>query len=293
MKLRVFAFLLFILSGCLLNAQSWVADGANWYYDFYSNPYVNYTNGYAHMYKAGETVSNGHTCDILVVDIYDSSYLAHSYGLIYHLANLTYSEGNIIYYAWDNGNNFRILYDFNVQAGDTMTCQWTPISNRVDSVGQWIVSGVPLKVFYFPYFSSDFSFPVLERIGCLGFMPPIPLSSSTSHSFDHGRLRCYYDNSGLYYSSGIRPACDFITPAESEELDITQDFYLGTITVQSAAVQPGTIARVYNMTGQLVAETTASEKGYLLILLPEYATGIYFVQITGNQKPLTKKFLLL
>jgi hypothetical protein len=208
--------LLIVLIGMIsstgLLSQEWFPVGASWYYN-----QINFLEGesYVHFEVTGEIVIQGKTCKEV-----SGGCACGVPGIGGYLCQ----EGDRIFSYDFETDTFRILYDFTLEAGDTLVVQGDP---EIGGDGLFLIDSITfiqlgtenLRVQHITHLSSDIEWgnKIIERIGsngCLypqvGFCDPLT-----------GGLRCYEDDeTGLInFQMPPRP-CDYITSAT--EIDIAE-----------------------------------------------------------------------
>lgn len=220
-------FLLFFSPYLHINAQDFAPIGAKWYYSMacWESPY---DCGYYSFEVLRDTTLLGKSAKIIS---YSENGLLKIDG-----QQILYADSDKVYY-WMN-NDFHLLYDFNAQAGDTLTLKMGPsfftgdtvgyYKMIVDSIGFTNISGGNYKTLYTTslyYIDGNYSGAywryfgeIIEKIGDVGFLFG---HSVFFNSINYeGWIRCYED-SIINYKPYNKP-CDFIT-------GITENNYLEKI----------------------------------------------------------------
>jgi len=212
--LLIFILILLFFANFKTYSQTWAPIGAKWYYNYNQASSV----GYVKIECIKDTIIANDTCKVLNKTRYQ-----YDYPGVYH----TVSLGNE--YIFQNGNKiynykygqFYILYDFSATIGDI----WTVSASRyqysscdtigkvhVDSIGIKIIYPDTFKIIYTSSYQNSnwvFSGPIVEKLGCLGYMLPIQQLCDLDHE-EGGSLRCYSDSLYFYQADSLIP-CDFIT----------------------------------------------------------------------------------
>ncbi len=199
----------------LCYAQEFAPLNAEWHYQKWSindDYFVDYYSAKAER----DTMINGNYATIL-------TYKAN--GTVIPDAEIIIREENSKVYFYEN-NSFKLLYDFTLSVGDTLTfsvpqnfyyydisCGPGPDTSSlhlaqvtIDSIFPNIFDNQSLDVFYTTpiydnsaqYFSWQLG-PIVERIGCYYGM--FGLSTTQCLGGDFGHFRCYSDSILTYYLS--------------------------------------------------------------------------------------------
>ena len=201
-----------------LNAQRWFPENATWTFNrqrllsFRAHGYTKYT-------VVKDTVINNTAAKLIVVNAveYDGVESARDSLFVYELDSRVY--------LW-NGSEFKLMYDFNLNAGDTLNvsndiiypdCSRSPIT--VDSISNIILNGQNLKVQHISYTIFDSTLVlgeyimrtrIMERVGIekqFIFSPTCLPHDQSGHpiliclpydEFAYSGLRCYNDDSISY-----------------------------------------------------------------------------------------------
>lgn len=283
MKSTLLAVLLFFPFAIF--AQTWANPGATWYYDYSPDQ----PNGYIKIERIGESISEGHLCDVLKQTsvLNDSGSIAES-----PITFFTYQSNDTVYIGGvpsSNGSYFVPLYVFNLPSGAWMNSIFS--SWKYDSTGYTNLLGQNLKTAYIhhDYCQEITKAVVFDKIGCEYFL--MPQHYCPWSSFKGYRLRCYFDSTGLYYNTHRVPYCDYTSS------DVQNDMLVYTdpsgITVSSALIAPGTIVRIYDIRGQFLSEKRwkdNADNGNFYFANPGLCSGVYFVRIITPEKTIAQKF---
>ena len=231
-------FVLWVLSlGCFtqISASDWFPIGAKWYWtDFHC---MRPECAYSTLEIVGDTTVDGKILKKGIVHYFDGQ---HPDGRIKPEAEILFEEenGKVNYYF--RGNSYR-LYDFNLQAGDTMYTDMTLLSynignvsgekdtlmtaqSMVDSVDTVEIGGLPLRRLHLsPIFVRDsemgnnpliyhMTYTAVERIGFMnavsffGWVDDSPILTGGVY----GSLRCYSDDE-ISYRKNENISCDSLS----------------------------------------------------------------------------------
>ena len=211
-------------------SQNWGANNAVWYYtqlEFMEPPlqsYIKYTS-------IGDTVILGDTA-VIIKREYESKSTNYMY---------MKSNNNRVYLFVPSLNDYRLIYDFNAVAGDTIQvfCIFSDFENKnisivVDSVSDININGNILKMQHVSqacYFEDCFMHgAIIENIGWTGFMFPLHVAHDPPYG---GPLRCYEDDLiGLYKIVDFD--CDYI--ANIEYIECNNNFYVYPNPIQQSFI---------------------------------------------------------
>ena len=134
-------------------------------------------------------------------------------------SNFIYSSGNKVFIFNNFINDFVKIYDFDLQAGDTLKFKYTNDSSIsayiIDSVGFISINSKIKKIQYIspqmPNMNGDnmwvFYGYNIEGIGNNNYLFP---QFALADPLINGGLRCYEDSIIGYYNTGIVSVCDSI-----------------------------------------------------------------------------------
>ncbi len=160
--------------------------GAEWHYTFLPiNPAQEVFKTISHI---SDTLIDEKLCSKMLEQDYQQSAGSIKHHYMYRV------NDSVLFFS--NGE-FRLLYDFGAEAGDTIQIGYTtasgdPLLMIIDSTGTIMVGGEPRKLQYITCGDGlfiEFGKHVIEGIGSTSFMFP---TVDMSHD---GPLRCYSDNS--------------------------------------------------------------------------------------------------
>jgi hypothetical protein len=218
---KIYFILLLFFSWLNIHAQPWAQPGATWYND--RSPTIGIW-GYIKITKTGETIIQGHLCDIL-----EKRTVGYQYAPFYQPFDTvygfeyTYSNGNIVYHFRNNVEH--TLYDFNAMPGNGWTvaaCEnhfyWATACNDTGSVsvtqtGTVSINGQSLQYLdvvadsLSNYGFDELSSTIIEKIGNTTSFIADYVDCIADANEMYG-LRCYFDSSGFYYNTGLATNCD-------------------------------------------------------------------------------------
>ena len=261
--------------------------------------------GYSTVGPVWDTTINGKSATIL--EYTDN-------GTVIPIAQTIFREEDNQIYFYEN-NKFKLLYDFNLITGDTLTfsipynwsyydftCGNSPDTSKfaqvkIDSTEMLSIDGQSLKSMYTsPIYLNDANFyfswqlgQIVERIGsysgifgfsttqCLGGFP--------------GNIRCYNDN--LINFKNVAIDCDFVTGTNKNSKNNIISIYpnpsygLFNISINSFQFDEAEV-EVSDVTGKLLKRTIL-ENNNRAIDLTNYPKGLYFVKVKIGENIIIKK----
>ncbi len=271
-------FLFFIFSISFLSAQEFAPVGATWTYKLF---WIQGTN-FPTLTSSKDTIVNNKVCKFL------EGYLSCTY-----ITPIVYEENGQVFYYDEIGDDFFLLYDFNLNAGESWTIHvpnsWLGLDSIVyivDSVGTFTYNGNILKTQYVhPLENYGVSFSggsdiIYENIGSGNnfFLQ--------SHVCDPvtGPLRCYDDeNVGLIkFVPEDTPCNSFGSSVEnkinSKEINIYPNPFNDYIFIDTElSVQK---IKIFNAQGVLIQEENNFNWNQKIELKNKHLVqGLYFVEI--------------
>lgn len=286
--LLVFGALLF---AGLVSGQNFAPLNAEWHFQSYSTS--PHEKDYFKVRAVGDTVLEGKNAVVLEYKRREE--------LIPQAEVILYEDSNRVYFYEDG--DFKLLYDFNLNAGDTLkfsvpvdmgyydfTCgEWpdsaTSYSVVIDSVSLETIDGQMLKTL----FTSPVEFDeprwllgqITEKIGsynglfgsselqCLGGFP--------------GNFRCYNDSEVFYKAVSVD--CDEITSIDEKVNDPQIEVYPNPASVELliSGLNGFSQYRLYSVSGQLVLEGQTSATSMERIDLAGIKPGLYVLKIKDGQ----------
>ena len=207
---------LFMIAHFISNAQEWAPIGTEWYYThlYWWTPDIDFN----HWVSAKDTTINGQHCRII-----EKTHFACD---LRPYRNFMYGENRRIYFFNERTENFEVLYDFNLEAGDSLKIpnwldeslgfEFEPdtIIYLVDSTSTFAWNdSTYIKQYishYIPYWGEYEYFTAIENIG--GTNQMFNYSPGICDGEYDGPLRCYNSpETGLINFGTV--ACDY-TPVE-------------------------------------------------------------------------------
>ena len=277
--------LFFISSYLLSNAQEFAPVGAKWYYSFTPWSYP-LRNEAILVESIKDTVVNNINCRKM-----------SGVG-----SNFIYSSGNKVFIFNNFINDFVKIYDFDLQAGDTLKFKYTNDSSIsayiIDSVGFISINSKIKKIQYIspqmPNMNGDnmwvFYGYNIEGIGNNNYLFP---QFALADPLINGGLRCYEDSIIGYYNTGIVSVCDstiMLGINENEFLPFKLYPNPATDYISIENIKEKTTVSVYNISSQLIKEVIVNEDSK--IFLNNLSEGMYFVLIQNNIYNFTQKLII-
>jgi hypothetical protein len=204
-----------------------------------------------------------------------------------------------------------MLYDFSAQAGDV----WNIISNKppgpngsidsvllqVDSTAFIQINSVTRKILYTSYVTPsshffDFDGPIVEGIGSLDYFFPQygacdPLVSG---------LRCYDDSIVGHFQPNAAIACDSVISVGIHAIDDEIKFsvypnpFSNEFKVEGLKLKVGDAIKIVDVYGkEIYLQTFTSQTLNFKIQTLNFSQGVYFLEISSENKKATKKLIKL
>ncbi|HYV92382.1 MAG TPA: T9SS type A sorting domain-containing protein [Chitinophagales bacterium] len=293
-------FLLFLLFFLILvqknSAQDFGAVGAKWYYSH--EHFLDAGTDYTEVESIGDTTINNHLCHHLQI--------VHGTDCFYIDSNaFVYEENNIVYYFIEGLNNFSVMYDFNLTAGDTLTGYVYPFNqldifmiNIIDVVPA-IINGHQLKKFIVNNITLNWNFSqtqtdtIIEGIGSLGYvLPQFIMCDPVAH-----QLRCFEDSFLGFYSTNIAPSCDYISTGINDSYNTSSVNIFPNPANDYAEVQlPGVSIKnvslkIFDVLGNEMNVPIKFTPQSVRIDLSALNAGMYLIDGSADNKIFTQKLL--
>ena len=289
MKKIVFISFLIMFSTASF-AQNWYPVGATWTFNWQE-----YTmHGYVKYSVGNDTVINDTAAKLINIK------QVRSIGSESDLEPLIVHESNSRVYHW-TGERFKLMYDFNLNAGDTLKTEVlymnycdsvSPVI--IDSVSSLNINGIDLKVQYITYTPYNWEYLVearseriVERIGSERNFIYTP-KCEYGDLFAYMGLRCYNDNDISYRNEWWdywhhNVECDSVINAHVHEVsDIKFAVYPNPaddfVTISDDGQYGGTFcAELYNSLGEKLYITTAECSA--MFNMENYPAGLYVIKV--------------
>ncbi|TVR77200.1 MAG: T9SS C-terminal target domain-containing protein [Chitinophagaceae bacterium] len=303
-----------------LNAmdQDWAPHGTTWHYGpFWVEPTPADCYTYSTMTSIGDTVINGQESRILEIQNFHGDNNWEGYHFLY-------KEDNRIYHYADDLDSFYVLYDFNLQVGDTLLIREDfpvyydegGITDNlrfeivVDSLSFRVVNGDRLieqftkpvfidgQIYPFSYVvesnnMNPFRIPVVENIGSLQIFFGVQYYTFIVGCV--GGIRCYESPDFFYEAPGI----DSCAISSSEDILMPQfklKFYPNPasdyITINIPEELQNVTVEIYDVQSRKVfSQKVSQEKS--IITLDGLTSGVFLVTVLQNGQVLTRERLVV
>lgn len=210
---------------------TWAPTGAVWHYTYYYGGFW-LAEGFKKMTSIGDTVIQGKDCKVLELSGPGIDSLAWDNVYFY-----TYESSDTIWLF--DGTNFRILYNFNVNPGDSFEtygpslhwCDDTTTMVVVDSVGYETVNGLSLKYIIVHFIEPEWGFQnctfwienykIYQKIGCIGYTFPQKICMIDGDGICE--LRCYDDFEIGFFNTGSADSCTYEHGVSVKEIDYSDN----------------------------------------------------------------------
>ncbi|PHN00841.1 T9SS type A sorting domain-containing protein [Flavilitoribacter nigricans] len=262
----------------LLPAQEWAPPGTRWYYSQYSFGGPNI--GLHVMEVVGDTTINNRACRII------EGGQSCSFPMRY-----AYREDRRIYYYNEVSEDFALLYDFNLVAGDTLKMFVADLGTedmdtfyvRIDSLSQLRINNDSVQVQHVtPLYNESFNAPlsfgrrIYEDIGGDHFfLPPYGFCDVPA-----GPLRCFeHPDFGVYQFLTEFP-CDYV-PVRERFSDLGLNVYPNPAGDQILIATPGepfTSLDIFDLNGLRLYSQNNIFATEIRLALPDLPAGIYLIK---------------
>lgn len=286
-----------------LNAKSqvWGDFGSTWHYSYWNIG----EGGFIKIQFSGDTVIQNRNCQKLEVLRY-RFFSIPNVGMIFAGAMplnpefTSVSEDTVFYLV---NNNFRILYNFNAQVGDSWDLGVDTNDNFmcsksivvVDSIGTMLINNKTFRWLYLRSIDSSsvvLNGRVIEGIGSIkDYLFPVihNCNPAICPEIDNMHFLCYESQSiGLY--NPVNTICEpylGIENIEFKEIKIYPNPAIDFLQIENIADK--TIIFIYSMDGKLQKSITLSENGILKI--NELAEGIYIIKLQTEKGVIYRKII--
>ena len=266
---KIFTILVILIT---LNgfSQNFAPPGATWYYSF-SNFSI---EGYVEItYVKDTTIQGVEAQELKITKTIYNFVTGEMVDDLFDGFEYVYSDDDHVY--WSIDNEFKVLYDFTVQTGDTVLTyekvfggdyegDCDPFGRSlVTETGLETINGTELRWYMIQSFENSpvyFSGKIYERIGNLGYLFGMPGGCDIIYEEIRNPLRCYSDDVFPQYKNpGYQGECDFVVGiSEITKNDLGLVFYPNPASdfVNVAVAENVKVARVrvYEVSGRVVLE---------------------------------------
>ena len=267
-------------------AQEWFPVGASWYYN---QVILLQGETYRYFEVIGDTIVQGKFSKVIKGDCMCG---IPGYG------NILHQEGNLIYVFDQEADSFKILYNFNLEAGDTIvyTSQYVEYDGYfiIDSITLFQAGSLSLRVQHIRYLDGMYQIgsKIYERIGANGCLYPV---SSVCDPGTAG-LRCYEDAvTGLINFQEPPLPCDYISdvhdPKVQAKINVFPNPANDVLHVDSELILNNIC--LFDCLGKKVYENNLSGAQHAEIEVTYLARSMYYIRIiTLNGEAVVKSFVL-
>lgn len=185
--------------------QEFAPVGAEWYFEVSS--FFMVPASVFRMASIGDTVINGHQCRIITEPFlcFSEAQSGKQY---------VYNEGSVVYWYNVTNDDFTILYDFSLEAGEGWTIEIDSCSYylEIESVEEVTWEGHTYRVQRLRYDWPIFYGDIIEGIGYVGgLFPDCASCSETAYDGPYPyNIRCYLEDGEQLYHTGPY-GCDEFT----------------------------------------------------------------------------------
>lgn len=201
-----------------------------------------------------------------------------------------------VYYVIPNTNTDTLLFDFSLNVGDTIkTYIATTCSNRkvlvIDSV---LVGGIYHKRWnttecYFGGQNVQFIEGVGSNLGLIERIPSLGIYNTI------GTLNCFSKNTQSLYPTSSSSNCPLITSVKNYNSEINEQVFINsfnkTINIKQESYSYKNYI-IYSTTGSIISKGNIDSSN-VMISLNEAIDGIYFISLSGKEKTLVKKIVVI
>lgn len=252
---------------------------------------------------------------------------SYTWDTAYCLPQYIYDDSNRVFVYDSTYNSFYMLYDFNADAGDTITVQdsifyahcnntfpYNVFQYRINSVNDTIINGISLKAqtvsttqnseWYItdPYNPQGYYPIILEKIGSFKFLFGVGDFVEGSVSY----LRCYEDTSISYHAPDWPNSspCNYLYTLptvinNAERFSKNIDIFPNPLTYESLISLPEylqhneIIIDIFDVQGRLIKNLIGLNSNQLILKRRNFgAAGMYFMLVrSGNYLNSIKLFV--
>lgn len=297
-KLLIVLALLFQIT--TTKAQIWGEQGATWHYSYWNVG----EGGFIKIQYSGDTIINGKNCQVLYPVKY-RFYYSSTTGMFfggtspYFHPEFTYTSGDTVFY-WVN-NNFKVLYNFNVQPGDywdlgvdTNYFGCTKSKVIVDSIGTININNKTLKwVFVHSDSCSSkvLNGKIIQEIGCINnyLFPVDNVCNNICVDFDILNFLCFENNSLGNYNPDNTNCEPYLglENVEFKEIKIYPNPASDYIYIENMAKNAK--IEIFTLDGKL--QQAFNIKGNISLNIKNLADGLYLVKMQTDKGVVVMKFL--
>jgi len=275
-----------------MNAQDFALPGTTWTYsDLENGGHHSYPRA---IYSLADSTINGQLTHLVIGNCVCGG----------ATANYLYGINRRVYIYNLQLNQFTILYDFNLNAGEHYICYPQNATDSfyvvVDSTGMDTING-QLRKTQFVHTQSitgasfDFSGKIIEGIGSTNCLYPKYICTPTTDG-----LRCYQDGTLGFYDTHLAPSCDtvYVTFDDVGEIESTLLVRVApnpfsertTLQIDKNNMAEGTID-ITDITGRIIREEKFIGSS-IVIERNNLESGIYYYILTLKESKATGKLII-
>jgi hypothetical protein len=304
--------ILILFSALNCSSQNFAPPGATWYHYYVL---FGSSEGYVNLSYAGDTtilgiqsqkISKTYNYVAFQTGEIDESFWGYEY---------TYADQDHVYQLI--GDEFKILYDFTVQTGDTILVHYHydfPVPEECDSIGRAkvnetgieIINDMELRWYTIETFENSpavLNGKIIERVGnSTGYIFSQPANCVFFSEQFGGPFRCYSDNEFPEYKNpSYDNPCDYIT--DIEEVGIKNFFNIypnpadEVINISMSDNIKLEKVRVYNVAGMVVLNQSPqppSPRGSQITLdVSGLVPGMYLLEVETTDGIMEVKRLIV
>lgn len=277
---RLLFLILSLIVTTHLKAQEWFPVGASWYYN---QVILLQGESFRYFEVTGEIIIQGKSCKVING--------ACNCG-VPGLGGYIYQEGDRIFSFDVEADSFRLLFDFTLEAGDTLIIRGDPMVGGdgmflIDSVTTIQFDSQTLRVQHLTILNFDIVWgnKIIERIGSNGcFYPQVSFCDPLT-----GGLRCYEDDETGLLNFQIPPRpCNYTSvsvddPSAAPVMKLYPNPARDVVHIDSE--QPIERLTVFNCMGIPVHQATSVVSTEVDINLHSIPPGLYCLQaVLGDDR---------
>ena len=286
----------------VLHAQDLIVDGAEWYYNlhFFSSPDV----GITRCYIAGDTTILDKNCLVFMQEVATCNGRPEK--------NYLHKDDKQVYFFDQDDNTFKLLYDFSLEAGDTLIYN-TGIHSwdnkrrthyiRIDSVGKYRVNSIELKLFDLSYgwmdgneiFFEETSAQIIEGIGNTENF--FHLSDGTGYCDDKysDKLECFSNPNfatAVIGSLGCTIVNTKDMPESRPDLVVYPNPFTNTVDLETSVFPIDGKVFIYDSSGKIIyRESWPDGTNRLTLSLEELIPSVYWLELVHVQSSMKSTIL--
>jgi len=260
--------------------------------DFFGQSNVNYS-----IIITSDTIINSQSYHKLIIPLLSSSsYCVGSTG--YQGAIRQDNLNKKVFYIPQSENQEQLLYDFNMQVGDTVKglleiCNGSQ-KDIVQSIDSILIGNDYRKKWNFVC-SNDYGYYIIEGLGSTyGLIKCLPGCLTDQNSIS---LTCFQQNGKSLYPD-TTTNCQIITSINNTDKILNEiTLYPNPATDKITITQNGNLAEesiisIFNMAGQQIISEHFNGQNLIQMDVSNLAKGIYFVKIQTNAGVESKKLVI-